>query len=489
MKALHDLLKLTTAHENSGPGGSVGADLRAAISLNKAAAATERGGHPDACIFIKGINEIQSRVSRRNFLKTSAVVPAAAWSSLAIPRVFAAGTDTIRVGVIGCGNRGPDAARNAMNADEGVRLTAMADILMERIREAREMLKQKKPGQVQVDDDHCFTGFDAYKKLIECVDVVLIANAAKFHPLHMRAAIEAGKHVFVEKPHAIDPAGIKTVRAACDLARQKKLCVVSGLHSRYHPGYQETIKRVQDGAIGEIVAIEENFLRPPYVLYPRKAGLTEAEWQASNQYHFHWLCGDDVPQSLVHNVDRASWAMREQAPVKAHGMGGRSTLHGEIYGSVFDHHSVVYEFANGVRMYAFCRTIPECYNEVSSILLGSKGRCDVVQCRIEGETNWLYDGSRNKNDAYDLEHIELFKAIRSGGPLNNGDYMIRSTLIALMGQFSCYTGKEVTWDQITSSDFCYTPKPEDCGAETEPPVKPDAEGIYPVFTPGVTKLL
>jgi myo-inositol 2-dehydrogenase / D-chiro-inositol 1-dehydrogenase len=434
--------------------------------------------------------DVQSMKSRRRFLKTSAAaVPAAALTSLFVPRVFAAGSDVIRIGVIGCGNRGPDAARNAMNADKGVRLVAMADILMERMVETREMLKKLKPDQVTVDDDHCFTGFDAYKKLIECVDVVLIANAAKFHPLHMEAAIEAGKHVFVEKPHAIDPAGIKVVRTACELAKQKKLCVVSGLHSRYHPGYQETIKRVQDGAIGDIVAIEENFLRLPYALYPRKPGLTETEWQASNQYHFHWLGGDDVPQSLVHNVDRASWAMREQAPIKAHGMGGRSTLHGEIYGSVFDHHGVVYEFASGVRMYAFCRTIPKCYNEVSSILLGTKGRCNVVQCRIEGETNWLFDGSRNKNDPYDLEHMELFKAIRADRPLNNGDYMVRSTLIALMGQFSCYTGNEVTWEQITTSDFYFTPRPEDCQADVDPPVKPDAEGIYPVFTPGVTKLI
>ena len=439
---------------------------------------------------MKSPHDVQSMKSRRSFLKTSAAaVPAAALTSLFVPRVFTAGSGVIRIGVIGCGNRGPDAARNAMNADKGVRLVAMADILMERMVEAREMLKKLKPDQVTVDDDHCLTGFDAYKKLIECVDVVLIANAAKFHPLHMVAAIESGKHVFVEKPHAIDPAGIKVVRAACELAKQKKLCVVSGLHSRYHPGYQETIKRVQDGAIGDIVAIEENFLRPPYVLYPRKPGLTETEWQASNQYHFHWLGGDDVLQSLVHNVDRASWTMREQAPIKAHGMGGRSTLHGEIYGSVFDHHGVVYEFANGVRMYAFCRTIPECYNEVSSILLGTKGRCNVVQCRIEGETNWVFDRSRNKNDPYDLEHMELFKAIRADRPLNNGDYMVRSTLIGLMGQFSCYTGKEVTWEQITTSDFYFAPRPEDCRADVEPPVKPDAEGIYPVFTPGVTKLI
>ena len=429
----------------------------------------------------------RSGTSRRGFLKASAAAPVAlSWLN---PAVRAAGSDSIRIGVIGCGGRGTAAALNAMNAGKDIRLVAMADLLMERVQEKRKELQQQRPEQVAVDDDHCFAGFDGYRHVVESADVVIIANAAKFHPLHMTAAIRAGKHVFVEKPHAIDPAGIKAVRSACELARQKELCVVSGLHSRYHPGYQETIQRVHDGAIGEIVAIEENFLREPYVLYPRKAGLTEIEYQASNQYHFHWLSGDDVPQSLVHNVDRASWAMREQAPIKAHGMGGRSTLHGEIYGSVFDHHGVVYQFAGGARMYAFTRTIPACYNEVSSILLGTKGRCDIVKMHIEGETNWQFDGSHNKNDAYDLEHVALFDAIRSGRPLNNGDYMIRSTLIALMGQFSCYTGKEVTWEQITNSDFCYTPKPEDVRADVEPPVRPDADGIYPVFTPGITKLL
>ncbi len=421
--------------------------------------------------------------TRRTFLKASAL------GGLSLPAVFASASDVIRIGVIGCGGRGTAAALNAMHAHPSVRLVALADLLPERVQESRKTLRQQRPEQVAVDDEHCFSGFDGYKSVIECVDVVLIANAAKFHPLHLAAAVRAGKHVFAEKPHAVDPAGIRVVRAAVEEAKRRGLSLLSGLHSRHHPGYQETIRRIHDGAIGEVVAIEENFLRPPYVLYPRKPGLTEVEWQASNQYHFHWLSGDDVTQSLIHNVDRASWVLRDQAPVKAHGLGGRSTLHGEIYGSVFDHHSVVYQFANGVRMYAFCRTIPECYNEVSSLVLGSKGRCDIVQCRIEGETRWQFDGSKNKNDAYDLEHVVLFNAIRSGRPVNSGDYMVRSTLIALMGQYSCYSGKEVTWDQITASDFALGPRPEDVRADLEPPVRPDANGSYPVFTPGVTRLL
>jgi predicted dehydrogenase len=425
--------------------------------------------------------------TRRQFLKTSAVALPIGMSA------YAAGSDTLRVGMIGCGGRNTEAAGQALYADKGAKIVAMADVVMDRIRERRDQLKQQRPGQVEVPDSKMFPGFDGYKQVIEASDVVLIANAAKFHPLHLMEAVKAGKHVFVEKPHAIDPAGIKVVKAACELAKEKKLSVLSGLQSRYTPGYQETIKRVHDGAIGDIVAIQETWLRAPYVLYPRRPGMKEVEYQGSNQYHFHWLSGDDVPQTLIHNLDRAAWAMRGEVPVKCWGMGGRSTLKGEIYGSVFDHHAVQYDFANGVRLFAYCRTIPDCYEENSSVLLGTKGRCFTTDMRIEGENAWKYTGSRSWKDPlanpYQIEHVEFFKAIRSGTPLNSGDYMARSTAFALMGQFACYTGKQVTWEQFHASDFYYSPKPEDVRLDMEPPVKPGPDGIYPVFTPGETKLL
>jgi len=431
--------------------------------------------------------------TRRDFLKTSTVAPAALTALAAGQGLHAASSDIIRVGMIGCGGRCTEAALQAMSADKGARLVAMADILMERVQEKRKLLQAKNPEQVAVKDDYCFAGFEAYKRVIESSDVVLIANAAKFHPWHMLAAIQAGRHVFVEKPHAIDPAGIKVVQAACQLARKKKLSVLSGLQSRFWVGYREAVERVHDGAIGDIVAIQETWLRAPYVLYARKPGLTEVEYQASNQYHFHWLSGDDVPQTLVHNLDRASWALRGQAPVRCQGMGGRSTLRGEIYGSVFDHHAAVYEFANGVRLYAYCRTIPDCYNENSSIILGTKGRAFITQGRIEGENPWRYAGPKMYSspdlNPYQVEHNELFKAIRSGNAINSADYMARSTLMGIMGEMACYTGKEVGWEQLTTSDFYFPPKPEEVRADMEPPVKPDGNGIYPVFTPGVTKLL
>lgn len=434
------------------------------------------------------MNPTNSNLSRRNFLKTSATATAAtALASLDVGRfAHAAGSDTIKVGMIGCGGRNSSAIVQALTADKGARLVAMCDIFMDRIQEKLTPIRNARPDQVLVDADHCFAGFDGYKKVIAASDVVLIANAAKFHPLHLLAAIQAGKHVFVEKPHGIDPAGIKVVRAACELAKQKKLSVQSGLHSRHHTGYAETIQRIHDGAIGEIVALEENFLRAPYGVTGRKPGLTELQWQCSTQYHFTWLSGDDVVQSLVHNFDRANWVMRGLPPVKCHGLGGRSTMIEPLYGNVFDHHSVVYEFANGVRLYGLCRTTTGCYDEDSSIVLGSKGQAFIKRCEIRGEKSWRWKG---ECDPYQLEHDKLFAAIRSGNPINSGDYMADSTLIAIMGQLSCYTGQEVTWEQVTASDFAYSPKPEDCHDDMSPPTTPDATGSYPVCVPGRTKLL
>jgi predicted dehydrogenase len=388
--------------------------------------------------------------------------------------------------MIGCGGRNAGAAVQALNADRGTRLVAMNDIFMDRIHARRNDIRSAKPEQVDVPDDRCFTGFHGYRAVIDNSDVVLIANAAKFHPLHTLAAIQAGKHVFTEKPHGIDPYGIRMMRSACDLAAQKRLSVVSGLQSRYHPGYAETVQRIHDGAIGEIVSVEENFLRAPYGITQRAAGLTELEWQCSTQYHFNWLSGDDVPQSLVHNLDRASWALKEQTPLKCHGLGGRSTMTDPVYGNVFDHHSVVYEYPSGVRLYAFCRTTTGCYDESSSILLGSKGRASITACRIWGKNDWRWQG---RGDPYQIEHDRLFAAIRADQPINNGDYMTRSTQIAIMGQISCYTGEEITWERIESSDFHYHPKPEDCRDSMEPPVTPGPDGSYPVFKPGVTRLL
>ena len=441
-----------------------------------------------------------SVTSRRSFLRTTATAAGATAmaGTLDLSRsAHAAGSDVLRVGMIGCGGRNTGAGAQALKADPGARLVAMCDIFLDRVHNARSAIRAdlEKAGraeQVQVPNEHCLTGIKAYEQVIEASDVVCIANAAKFHPLHAFSAIRAGKHVFVEKPHGIDPRGTTLMQAAADLAREQGLSLVSGLHSRYHPGYQETVERIHDGAIGDVISIEENFLRAPYGVTERKEGLSELQWQFSTQYHFRWLSGDDVPQSLVHNMDRARWVLGEKVPVHCHGLGGRSSMVEPIYGDVFDHHSVVYHFPDGVRVYALCRTTTGCYNESSSIILGSKGQASVTGCRIWGGTNWRWQSPSSdphQVDPYQIEHDRLFAGIRSGKPVNNGDYMARSTLTTVMGQLSCYTGKGLSWEEITASDFHYAPVPEDCHDGMEPPTVPGANGSYPVPVPGQTRMI
>ena len=423
--------------------------------------------------------------SRRQFLKHSAAL-AAAGPALAVARnAYAGGGDTLRVGMVGCGGRCAGAAFEALSVDPGAKLVAMADLFADRVQAKRNLLKASKPQQVAVDDEHCFVGLDGYKKVIDSVDVVLIACAAKFHPMYLLAAVEAGKHVFVEKPHAIDPAGIQMVTKACNLAREKKLSVLSGLQSRFNAPIRETIERVRDGQIGQIVSIEENFIRGPYGNTQRPQGLRELEIQYGNQYRFSWLCGDDVTQSLVHNLDRATWALGETPPVDCHGLAGRSNAQ-NLLGDVFDHHSVVYRYANGVRLYAFCRTQSGCYDENTSVILGSQGIAFPGHGYITGTKPWRFSG--RAESPYVAEQRAFYQAIRSGAPLNCGDYMARSTLVAIMGQLSCYSGRQVAWDAVSKSSYCLAPKPEDCTWDMKPPTQPDASGRYPdCALPGLTR--
>ena len=433
---------------------------------------------------MQAIRSNQEGMSRRDFVLNTAAA-GAAMTGLSLARsAHAAGSDVIRVGLVGCGGRGAGAAAQALQGDPGARLVAMGDVFANRIEARRAALKGQKSEQVAVDDDHCFVGLDAYRKVIEASDVVLIANAAKFHPVQVAAAIEAGKHVFVEKPHGIDPGGIQVLTRACEMAKQKKLSLLSGLQSRFHPAIRETIQRIHDGQIGEIVTIEENWLRGPYGNTSRPEGMTELEIQYGNQYRFSWLCGDDVTQTLVHNLDRATWALGETPPVCCHGLGGRSGAQ-NLLGNVFDHHSVVYHYANGVRLYAHCRTSLNCYNENASMVMGTKGIAVPTAGSISGENPWRYSGTGL--NPYQEEHNQLFRAIRSGEPLYCGDYMARSTLVAVMGQLSCYSGKQITWDAVSKSDYMLPPAPEACTWDMEPPTKPDENGVYPVCAvPGFT---
>ena len=435
-------------------------------------------------------NEIEpgsnQTTSRREFLRTSTglaavTAPTLDWSRSA----WVAGSETIKVGIIGCGGRGTAAVTDALDADPGVQVTAMADVFADRLESSLAKIKEKYPTRSPVDADHRFVGFDGYRHVIESTDVVLIACASKYHPLYMRAAIDAGKHVFVEKPHGIDPVGIRATQEACDLAKTKGLCVLSGLHNRYDLGVRETMKRIHDGAIGNIVSMEVNFLRAPYAVVERRPGWSEIEYQFRNWYHFSWLSGDDVIQSLVHSVDKACWAMQEEPPLKAHGLAGRSASFDPMYGDVFDHHSVVYEYNSGVRLYALCRTQKGCHEGVSDYIFGTKGRASLLNYKIEGEMNWDYPGPFPS--PYKEEHKALFAAIRAGKPINSGNHMANSTMVAVLGQIVCYTGRQLGWKKAIGADFAFEPR--DGNFNTDPPVKPGTDGRYPVAVPGVTRLI
>lgn len=427
----------------------------------------------------------QNQTTRRDFLKTSAV-GAAAMSGLSLAAsAHTAGRQEIKIGMIGCGGRCTGAAAQSLAAGPDVKLVAMFDVFEDRLLSSLKTIEAACPGQVAVDEDHRFTGFDGYQRVIDSCDVVLIACASKFHPMYAEAAIKAGTHVFVEKPHGIDPVGVRRMAAACELAREKGISIVSGLQSRYHAGWQETVKRIHDGAIGDIVAMQSMFLRGPYCTVARDPALSETEYQFRNWYHFRWLSGDDVTQSLVHNVDRMSWIMKEEMPEWCFGLGGRSSSFGEVYGDMFDHHTATYEYQSGARLYALCRTQVGCYNNGGDVIMGTKGKCDLGRCRIEGETNWKFEGEHN--NPYEAEQKALIEAVRSGEPVNSGAYMANSTMIGVLGQIACYTGKPTTWADVQESELEFGPSPEESSFATEPPSVKDESGNYPLPFPGLTK--
>ena len=416
--------------------------------------------------------------SRREFLKTSssAVVGGSLAATLGVTQgVHAAGTDTLRVGVIGCGGRGSGAAANAMRAEDNVRLTAMADAFQDRLDRARMTVERTVGEKYDVADERCFVGFDAYQRLLETdVDVVILATPPHFRPAQLRAAIEAGKHVFCEKPVAVDPTGVRSVLETVELAKKKNLTIVSGLCWRYDMGVRETMSRIQDGAIGDIVAIQENYLTGGLWHRGRKPEWSEMEYQMRNWLYFTWLSGDHIVEQHIHSLDKALWLMGDQPPAKCYGLGGRQVRTDDKWGNIYDHFAVCYEWENGVKAFAYTRQMPGCMNNTDDYVLGTKGRAKLLsQPRLimngaQGETQWSYEGPRPS--MYDVEHFELFSGIRSGNILNNGEYMCYSTLMAIMGREACYTGQEITWEEALNSPQDLTPEQYEWGQVAVPQI-------------------
>ncbi len=432
----------------------------------------------------------QNPTSRRRFLQVSAATLGTGLAlSQGIARsAHAAGDDTLKIGLVGCGGRGAGAVANALEADPNTKLIAAGDAFGDLIDQRLEPLKKQYPDRVVVDADHRFAGFDAYEKVIASgVDVVILATPPHFRPLHLKACVDAGKHVFVEKPVAVDAPGVRSILATCAEAKKKGISVGSGLCFRFNLGIQETMKRVHDGAVGDVVAVQETYnCAPPWFRNKdRQPTWTEMEYQMRNWYVFTWLSGDHNVEQHVHSLDKGAWALNQELPEKIWGTGGRQVRSEITIGHIFDHHCVTYEYAGGKRLYSHCRRMAGCANETSDIILGTKGTCDLMKNRIEGENPWRYDGP--KNNHYVAEHEALFRAIRSGTPLNHGDYMAHSTMLAIAGRMATYTGKALTWEQAVNSKEDLTP--ERYAWDANPPILPNDDGSYPLAVPGVTKFV
>ena len=422
--------------------------------------------------------------TRREFLK-AATVAGVALSNLSVARsAHAQGSGTIKIGLVGSGGRGLGAANQALATGKDVKLVAIGDYFKSRATNGLEGLRKAFPEQVDVPDDRIFDGFQNDVGVIASgADVILIACAAKFHPLYAKRAIEAGKHIFVEKPNAIDAAGIAMLADNVAAAKEKNLCFLSGLHSRYCPQYQALVEKVHAGAIGDVRAIQSTFLRPPYGVRGYPEGMSELDVHVFNQYMFRWLGGDDFTQSLVHNVDRMTWLLGGRTPNQAFGMGGRSSMTARQYGDVFDHHAATFLYPNDAcRLFAYCRTTTGCYNSYDDIIFGSKGTAYWNESKIVGETNWKYEGPKAGGHAE--EQVALFNAIRKGERLNSDDYVVKSTTMAVLGQVAAYTGKMISWQEMVDSKFVFKPAPEECVAGMAPPVVPGSDGSYPVPIPG-----
>jgi myo-inositol 2-dehydrogenase / D-chiro-inositol 1-dehydrogenase len=427
--------------------------------------------------------------SRRNFVKdsTAAAVGASLIGSLATPAgAHAQGSETLKVGLIGCGGRGTGAAIQALSVDGPVKLTAMADAFPDQLNRSLSNIKNElaqRPERVDVPEDQKFVGLDAFQKVMTTdVDVVVMATPPGFRPMMFEAAVQAGKHVFMEKPVATDSPGVRKVLENVQIAKQKNLKVGVGLQRRHQAGYIDTIKRIQDGQIGDVVALRV-YWNGGGVWDPRKnrdevSG--EMEYQIRNWYYYNWLCGDHITEQHIHNLDVGNWVMGDY-PVEANGMGGRIYRTDKKYGEIYDHHAVEFTFKNGAKMFSQCRHIPRCWNSVSEHVHGTKGHGDIGGYSLTVDGDRRRSRERGKNP-YQQEHDDLFAAIRNDTPYNEGEFGAYSTLTSIMGRFATYTGRTVTWEDALNSNVNLFPK--ELAWDADPPVLPDENGVYPIAIPG-----
>ena len=444
-----------------------------------------------------------SDASRRGFLKTSAVAAAGASLLAGLNPVRAAhvgGNDTIRIGLVGCGGRGRGAAEQALNTEGPTKLVAMADAFDDNLQSALQTVARQHGDKVDIPKERQFVGFDAYQKVLEQdIDLVILATPPGFRPLHFEAAVNAGKHIFMEKPVAVDAIGVRKVIDANQIAKSKNLAVAVGLQRHHEPIYVETIKRLQDGEIGRIVATRAYWNGEGVWVRPRKDGQSEMEYQMRNWYYFNWLCGDHITEQHIHNLDVINWLMGGN-PVSAQGQGGRQVRTGKEYGEIYDHHFVEFTYENDGEssvLLSQCRHMSNCWNEVSEFAHGAEGSCDLANGRIfdtKGKLKWEYprmDGDKRKNlhDGWQQEHHDLFAALRRGDIPNEAEYGAYSSMTSVLGRMATYSGQVVKWDDALKSNLSVSPVEKYHSFTDTPPVVPNDDLTYAIPTPGVTKVL
>jgi predicted dehydrogenase len=440
-------------------------------------------------------------MDRRHFLRTSSSASLAAllagqsFAQTTLGPLFesealsgnAAGDAPLRIGLIGCGGRGTGAASQALSTAGEVRLVAMADAFSDRLDSSLKTLLQYHPEKVDVPEERRFVGFDAFQKVIDSdIDILVIATPPGFRPIHFEAGVAAGKHIFMEKPVAVDGPGIRRVLAAAQVAKKKQLKVGVGLQRHHQKTYLETIERLHAGEIGKITLLRTYWNSGGVWVRPREEGQTEMEYQMRNWYYFNWLCGDHIVEQHIHNLDVGNWIMKGY-PTEAQGQGGRLIRTGIDHGEIFDHHMVEYTYADGTRMLSQCRHMPGCWSPVEEHAHGTEGTSDVSRARISRFDNdklhWRFKG--DSPNPYQVEHDDLFAAIRSGTPYNEAENGAMSTMTAILGRMATYCGKVVKMEDALASTLALTPS--DYTFEGTPPTVPDANGRYPIPTPGVTE--
>ncbi len=431
------------------------------------------------------------QITRRKFVKGSALATGGLMMATlpAAASAWVAGNETLKIALVGCGGRGTGAANQALTAEPDIHLVAMADAFRDQVDKSLENLTKKYgKDRLKVTEETKFDGFDAYKKAVDLADVVILATPPGFRPQHFKYAIEQGKHIFMEKPLATDAAGIRSVLETAKLAKEKKLNVVVGLQRHYQKNYLEVYKRIQDDAVGQIVGGQVYWDSSGVWVRERNPDQNEMQYQMRNWYYFTWLCGDHIVEQHIHNMDVANWFIGEY-PATAQGMGGREVRNGKDHGQIFDHHFVEFTYPGGAVISSQCRHQPDCWNRVSESFQGTKGTIYTNSSNkgilkgYDGADLYNHNGAEDPNP-YQVEHDNLFAAIRKGSVISNAENGAKSTMTAIMGRMATYSGKLITWEEALNSPVRYVPDDANLGWDKNPPVMPDDNGNYPVPVPG-----